>query len=1078
VLTDWDTETIAPGLELTTFRRLEPGGWNAGSVLVANLDTEGLTLDYQYSGSVTEPGTVRSMAEADGATAAINGDFFDINKSFAPLGVGVDRDEGLVSSPVDGHNEAFAVGTDGVAHLAQVFLEGTVTAGDDELTLGGVNTYTLPSDAIGLFTSQWGEYDLSTTVSGASDVTEVTITDGVVSNIDSSPDSAPVAKNELVLVGRDSGAEALNDLQVGDAAEVSYAPRSDFGEVAVAVGGNARLVTDGQPRDFGDVVEHPRSGVGLSEDGDTMYLVTIDGRLAHAHGMTLTSFADFMSDIGAYQALNLDGGGSSTLVSRAPGTDELVVNNSPSDGNEREVSNGLGLFTEQGSRRLTGFLLTAGDGSNEALRVFPGLTRTLTALGHDETFAAVDSVPRWKSSRKRVASVEGGPDGSAIVTGHRSGDVTIAATQRRARGEATLTVLGDLRRIEPGSSLVALQGDDDEQQLSLIGYDIEGYRAPIDPGDLEIDGGEGVVELDRSGDNLIVRATTDSGSALLTLTAAGVSTQVAVTVGLEEQVVADFSDAQDWTVAFARATGSIEPIEGPDGRNGVRMSYDFVTQAGNTRAAYARPPAQFELPGQPQEITAWVEGDGNGTWIRMRVYDRNGTLVTLNGGYTTFSGWQKLSFPVPAGTEFPLTFRDVYAVQIGDVAYDGTTGFSDIAVRVAPDVELPEQSAFPDPFLVTDGTVDGAPQRIAVMSDSQFVGREPDSDIVAAARRTLQEIVAAEPDLLIINGDFVDEAATEDFDLARTILDEELGGAEFPWYYAPGNHEVQGGPIDNFIAEFGDTQHTFDIGDGNEKTRIVTLNSAFGTLRAGGDEFGQIAELRRALDEAEQDRDITGVLVFAHHPPNDPLPAANSQIADRREAAMVEKWLADFEADSGKSTAYLGAHAGVFHASSVDGVPYLVNGNSGKSPAGAPDNGGFTGWTMLGLDADEGDNDHENNWGSHRWNDDVWLQAEVIARVDELTLAAPSSLADGETGDVSATVLQDDARSVPVAWPMAAKWSGDHRVYVGDADDAPWWKTVAVDPSSGTVTALRPGTARFSVTVNGVTATHDITVTR
>jgi len=162
----------------------------------------------------------------------------------------------------------------------------------------------------------------------------------------------------------------------------------------------------------------------------------------------------------------------------------------------------------------------------------------------------------------------------------------------------------------------------------------------------------------------------------------------------------------------------------------------------------------------------------------------------------------------------------------------------------------------------------------------------------------------------------------------------------------------------------------------------------------------------------------------------------------------------------------------VFHASSVDGVPYLVNGNSGKSPAGAPDNGGFTGWTMLGLDADEGTNTRR------RWRDDgVWLQAVVIARVDELTLTAPSSLRDGETGEISATVLQDDTRTVPVAWPMATDWDGDHRVHIGDPDDAWWWKTVAVDPATGTVTALRRGMAEVSVTVNGVTATHEITVT-
>lgn len=93
-----------------------------------------------------------------------------------------------------------------------------------------------------------------------------------------------------------------------------------------------------------------------------------------------------------------------------------------------------------------------------------------------------------------------------------------------------------------------------------------------------------------------------------------------------------------------------------------------------------------------------MNGDGQGTWIRMRVYDPNGTLLTLNGGYTTFTGWQQLTFPVPAGTQYPLRFRDVYAVEAsGARSYTGTTAFSDITVEIAPEVELPATSGSPTP---------------------------------------------------------------------------------------------------------------------------------------------------------------------------------------------------------------------------------------------------------------------------------------------------------------------------------------------------------------------------------------------
>lgn len=1065
VLVDSDQQTIAPGMELTTFSRLEDNGWNAGSILEVDLDS-GVTLDYQYSGAVTRTATVRSLAEASGATAAVNGDFYDINNSNAPLGVGVGRDEGLVTAPTAGHENALAVSSSGAAALAQVFLEGTAVTGDGvSLRLAGVNTLGLPAGGIGVFTSQWGNYTRANTVGTATNRAEVTVVDGVVTAVGTTLGGGPIAANTVVLVGRDAGATSLLALQPGDTVDVSYAPRSDLEDVVVAVGGNHLLVEDGVQRTFTDTEPAARTAIGLSEDGRTMYLVSLDGKQAHSRGMTLTEFAELMDDLGAHDALNIDGGGSSTLVVRDPGTDEHSVVNTPSDGSERSVANGLALFAAEGSGELDGFRILAGHGEDteNTERVFPGLTRTVEALGHDEMFAAVDARPRWMTADRRVASVlRGATPTTAVVTGIRPGTTDVQADVRGSAGALGITVLGKLQRLEPTATLIPLGGIEDSGSLALTGYDIDGYRAPVEPADVAVTGGEGVVELLPAGDGFTVRPLVDTGSALVTLTAAGVSTSVAVTVGLAEVPVANFTDASRWTISFARATGAIAPAAGPDGRNGIRLTYDFT--GGNTRAAYAAPPAQFTMPGQPQNIKAWVKGDGQGTWIRMRIYDPNGTLLTLNGGYATFTGWQQLSFPVPAGTEYPLRFRDIYAVEAsGSRNYRGETSFSDITVEIAPEVELPRTERFADPVVVTNGTSDDAEQRIAVMSDSQFVGRNPDSDIVQAARRTLREIVAEDPDVLVINGDLVDEAAPIDFDLARRVLDEELAGVDFPWYYVPGNHEVQGGPIANFIAKFGATQHTVDLPTDGGTTRIITLNSAFGTLRGGG--FAQVAELRRALDEAESDPEITGVLVFQHHPVNDPLPTANSQLADRREAAMLETWLAGFEADSGKSAAFVGAHSGVFDATSVDGVPFIVNGNSGKVPASTPDNGGFTGWTLLGLEPSAGD----------EGDDDAWLRAEVRARVDTIALQSPAALAVGASGAVAATVAQDGVRTVPVQWPVSAQWGGAG-VHVGPAASAPRWAVVAIDPAAGTIQALRAGAATVTVTVNGETATQAVTV--
>jgi len=81
---------------------------------------------------------------------------------------------------------------------------------------------------------------------------------------------------------------------------------------------------------------HPRSAVGLSRDGRTMWLLAVDGRSTASVGMTLVELGDAMRALGAWDALNFDGGGSTGLV-----IDGRLVN-SPSDPTgERAVGNAL-----------------------------------------------------------------------------------------------------------------------------------------------------------------------------------------------------------------------------------------------------------------------------------------------------------------------------------------------------------------------------------------------------------------------------------------------------------------------------------------------------------------------------------------------------------------------------------------------------------------------------------------------------------------------------------------------------------------------------------------------------------------
>jgi exopolysaccharide biosynthesis protein len=123
----------------------------------------------------------------------------------------------------------------------------------------------------------------------------------------------------------------------------------------LSVGGAPSLIIGGWPRILrdgvnvaGDVatvegtisrnaeMKHPRTAVGFSRDSTTLFILAVDGRSQRSIGVTLDELALLMRRLGAWQAMNFDGGGSTTMV-----IDGAVVN-APSDtAGERAVGNAL-----------------------------------------------------------------------------------------------------------------------------------------------------------------------------------------------------------------------------------------------------------------------------------------------------------------------------------------------------------------------------------------------------------------------------------------------------------------------------------------------------------------------------------------------------------------------------------------------------------------------------------------------------------------------------------------------------------------------------------------------------------------
>jgi exopolysaccharide biosynthesis protein len=117
--------------------------------------------------------------------------------------------------------------------------------------------------------------------------------------------------------------------------------------VCQIVSGSQMIVSNGVALDYTSrfaTNRHPRTAAGIDRTGTRLTLMVVDGRQPKLSiGMTLHELSNEMIRLGCYNSINLDGGGSSTMVYRDPNTHSLKVLNSPSDTKERSVAEVLGI---------------------------------------------------------------------------------------------------------------------------------------------------------------------------------------------------------------------------------------------------------------------------------------------------------------------------------------------------------------------------------------------------------------------------------------------------------------------------------------------------------------------------------------------------------------------------------------------------------------------------------------------------------------------------------------------------------------------------------------------------------------
>lgn len=140
-----------------------------------------------------------------------------------------------------------------------------------------------------------------------------------------------------------AGAPRILVLRLGEQGLEPFHPLEAVGGQPVIVR-RGEVTTEAVDTNAFATTRHPRTAVGITRDG-RLLLVVVDGRqVPYSAGMSLAELAELMRALGAVDALNLDGGGSTTMVARDPAIGKLGIVNRPSDKEgERPVGNALAV---------------------------------------------------------------------------------------------------------------------------------------------------------------------------------------------------------------------------------------------------------------------------------------------------------------------------------------------------------------------------------------------------------------------------------------------------------------------------------------------------------------------------------------------------------------------------------------------------------------------------------------------------------------------------------------------------------------------------------------------------------------
>jgi len=639
----------------------------------------------------------------------VNGDFYNTSNG-VPIGAQISNGE-IVKT--DEAWQSVGVSAENIPSIADVAFTGVVISDSGSVSISGINT-ARNTDQMILFNSFYGQATGTNAYGSEARIVPLSgwfVNDTlhcVVEEIRINQGNMPLSKGKAILSGHGTAAAFIHQLTVGDTIQLVQNMMPGPKRFTQLVGGNTILIRDGvNVGTSGD--RHPRTAAGYNADSTKFYLFTVDGRQpGYSIGMTYQELAAYMLEWGVYHGINLDGGGSTTMLVRGE------IKNSPSDpGGERTVSNCFLVVS------------TAPDSNLAHLRITPPLVYAIaeseiqfSIQGLDMFYNNVniqDSTLLW-SCDSTLGTID--ENGLFIASNDTVSGYVYAQIGHVI--DSALVKKSILSKLELTPNPVILN-EGDFQQMNVDAFDNYGNLITFALSDYAwwVEGDVGTIS--ESG----FFTATQSGEGLICARYDTITGSVPVTVGISTSVlVDDFSSVSGFTLTGVNVAindcsfntdTSIYISEPSSGK----LSYSLTT--GGTSALYMN--CNIPVSGHPDKIGIHIYGDGKGHWLRGEFKDADGEKFLMNftdasPGIDWTDTWKRIEVNIDdaipswanpnAVLSYPITWTRFYLAETSDdnkgtgVLYFDDFIIDFITTEVPENLQIPEsfrlEQNYPNPF--------------------------------------------------------------------------------------------------------------------------------------------------------------------------------------------------------------------------------------------------------------------------------------------------------------------------------------------------------------------------------------------